>query len=112
MNGLPLYILRYVDGSPRIERCEDLIEWATWFETSGDDRQVAVTVVGGATISTVFLGLDHGHGMSDQPLLFETGVFRADDVEILRRYSTWAEAEAGHAAAVAAIKEANGQAKA
>lgn len=55
-------------------------------------------------VSTVFLCLDHGHGKGD-PILWETMVFPCDDAgEIttymdldMRRYSSVAAAESGHA---------------
>jgi len=47
-------------------------------------------------ISTVFLGLDHGWG-TGPPLLFETMVFNGPLHEDMDRYTTWAQAEAGHA---------------
>lgn len=77
----------------------DVIEWATAFEKG--DRRVALTDLGGGVkISTVFLGIDHSFG-EGPPLIFETMVFanRAGE-EAMWRYSTWAEAEAGHARAV------------
>lgn len=50
-------------------------------------------------VSTVFLGLNHSL-QPGPPLIFETMVFAPDgnasDDHEMRRYSTWAEAEAGH----------------
>jgi hypothetical protein len=66
------YIL--VDKHPIL--CDDLLEWARWFEHPGN-RRVRLTRVGPYFVSTVFLGLDHsferfrareGH----VPILFET----------------------------------------
>jgi hypothetical protein len=47
----------------------------------------------------VFLSLDHRDSGEGPPLVFETMVFPLDSfVELYcERYSTWAEAEAGHA---------------
>jgi len=81
--------------------CRDVLEWGRWFETA--DRHVAKTGVGPLSVSTVFLGLDHNF-MGGDPILFETMIFGAGDVgeeSYLDRYCTWAEAEAGHARAVA-----------
>lgn len=71
-----------------------------------DDWRVAETTVGAGAcwVSTVFLGLDHNFG-SGEPLLFETMAFLLDDDGAphlgeptrLRRYSSWADAELGHA---------------
>ena len=93
----------------------DVLEWAIWFEANPEARLVAKTMVGPLTVSTVFLGFDHGRG--DRTMLFETMVFGAGDhlVELVPgrkrlfcrsldygdRYETWGEAEAGHAKAVA-----------
>jgi hypothetical protein len=76
-------------------------EWATWFCNS--ERHVGETDVKGYRVSTVFLGLDHSHGDGD-PVLFETMVFDpAGESVSMDRYCTWAEAEAGHTMAVAAL---------
>ena len=56
----------------------------------------------GKWVSTVWLGLNHNYG-EGPPLIFETMVFRNhDDLTDLdcERYSTEAEAVAGHAAVV------------
>lgn len=68
-------------------------------------RHIARDVVGDWRVSTVFLGVDHGFGESD-PLLYETMVFGAEswDDRYLRRYSTRAAAERGHADTVALIR--------
>jgi len=71
----------------------------------GSDRRVAKTFVGEFEISTVFLGLDHRFG-EGRPLLFETMAFPKDsrlDLEC-DRYSTWEEAEKGHALMVKKYK--------
>jgi hypothetical protein len=73
----------------------DMMTWARWFERA--DRHVRQTLQGDVTISTVFLGLDHGYLDPDRPVLFETMVFGAgDDWDNQERYCTWGEAEAGH----------------
>jgi len=74
-----------------------MFEWAMFFE----ERTVAKSDVAQYRISTVFLGLDHSHGVGP-PLYFETMVFdtaygsdswREVDVE---RYETWEQARCGH----------------
>lgn len=84
-------------------RPAELFEWAGWFETH--DRHVDETHVGAARVSTVFLGLDHRFGTSGPPLLFETMIFGGPHDGYQQRYSTWDEAQAGHAAAVALASE-------
>lgn len=91
----------------------DMWVWAEWFEHF-ENRQVAESFTEFHRISTVFLGLDHSFG-NGPPLLFETMVFEREgvsqemfgkmhevfpDVDI-DRYTTWEEAQAGHAGLVA-----------
>jgi hypothetical protein len=49
----------------------------------------------------VFLGIDHNFFGDGPPILFETMVFGGPMDQDQRRYSTWDEAEFGHAAIVA-----------
>lgn len=73
-------------------------------------RRVGEDRVGDCLVSTVFLGLDHA-GFDGPPLLFETMVFARDpddgpgDAEdaYTERYTTWEEAEAGHARIVGSV---------
>ena len=55
-------------------------------------------------VSTVFMSIDHGFG-TEEPLVFETMVFVGDTYRdcYCERYHTWAEAEAGHKAAIAKV---------
>jgi hypothetical protein len=78
----------------------DWLEWARWFGQKTDRRRVAWTEFPGGHVSTVFLGLDHQWG-NGPPLLFETMIFGGPHDQYQDRYSTWADAEVGHAAAVA-----------
>jgi len=83
------------------EACSDTLRWGRWYEAA--DRRVVQTDVGEVWVSTVFLGLDHQWG-NGPPKLFETMCFVADcssDSFPFDRYSTWEEAETGHAKAVA-----------
>lgn len=101
----------YVLGSDaRTPVPADLLEWARACEAPhqrarngdmvprpGDGwAQVANTKEAGWRVSTVFLGLDHAFG-AQPPLLFETLIFSGPLDGEMERYSTWAEAEAGHA---------------
>lgn len=75
--------------------CEDLFEWARWFERT--DRRVAFTEFkNGVQVSTVFLGIDHNFMSEIEPLLFETCVFYKEGSEVQSRYYTWDEALKGH----------------
>lgn len=72
-------------------------------------RRMALTkYTSGASVSTVFLGMDHNHGDGD-PILFETLVFDDDDddedAEEMVRYTTFNKAITGHAAMVMRMAE-------
>lgn len=69
------------------------------------DRRVARDEIGEATVSTVFLTLDHNFG-DGPPVLFETLVFGGPLDQEMRRYCTWDEAVSGHARMVARVREA------
>lgn len=101
-----------------------MMEWAGRFERH-QDRVIAQDTVGGFFVSTVFLGLDHGFPPNPEaPLVFETMVFSAqesgdamaeavvDDWGALytERYSTLAEAERGHARALAYVESGEAEA--
>jgi hypothetical protein len=78
--------------------------WAKWYKES--ERHVGLTRVGGVEVSTVFLSDDHNFGDSDRPVLFETLVFGGELDGERERYCTWQEAEAGHEAMVARVRNA------
>ena len=75
-----------------------LIDWVNiWKKT---DRVVAkTTLTNGIVVSTVYLGVNHRWG-AGPPLIYETMTFGPDEMD-MERYSTRAEAEAGHAEMVA-----------
>lgn len=79
-------------------RAVDVETWGRWFQTA--DRRIAWTEVGEATVSTVFLGLDHRFGSDGPPLIFETMIFGGPLDEHQARYSTLEQAKAGHEATV------------
>lgn len=94
--GLRRYIL---DGHTPV-RCTDRMAFIFWMAKTDQDgtRRVAIDEIGGWEVSTVFLGVDHGWGLTDKPVLFETMLFDAagKSTGLQRRYHTWEEAEAGH----------------
>lgn len=89
------------DGS--IYPVADVIEWAKVFDR--EDRKIARTEIGGVTVSTVFLGLNHAWG-DGPPLLFETLVIEGPLDGNMDRYSTIEEARAGHEAMCEEVKKA------
>lgn len=112
-NPLGLYILDE-RGDPVPEG--DTIKWGKWLEadyTRPGGRHLAEDTIGPYWVSTVFLALDHGFG-EGPPVLWETIVFGTrEEFEIIPgnrrrsrktvdqfRYTSKAEALAGHARAV------------
>lgn len=109
---LPAPDIHYIlDGKLAIP-VPDLMQWALWFERA--DRRVGLDEIGPFRVSTIFLGLDHSFGRGP-PLIFETMVFTDDAFvdtvrmfnarvdylhvsreHLMRRYSSWVEAERGH----------------
>lgn len=81
---------------------DEYVKWAALpFE---DTHRIAHTTVGDADVSTVFLTIDHNWDPGGPPVLFETMIFRGPYDENQWRYSTRAEAEAGHRRIVAALE--------
>lgn len=88
----------------REARKATLDDWAAFWGKGAAARRVGLTEGDEWTVSTVFLGMDHRFD-DGPPLLFETMVFstknwrkgRGLSEHDMDRYSTWDEAEAGHA---------------
>lgn len=77
------------------------IDWAKWRDNISNCR-VNVTAIGMDTeVSTIFLGVDMSLFCNGKPVLFETLIIGGPLDGHQWRYSTWAEAEAGHAEVVA-----------
>ena len=88
-------------GEPVAE--PDVRKWGQWFERA--ERHVAedhVNVAGEKVhVSTVFLGLDHNFyrgnvGQEGLPILWETMIFGGEHDQWQARYSSRADALAGH----------------
>lgn len=99
------------DGT--VEPCSSM-EWAKWLE-AGDKRTIGRTFTKNYMISTVFLGMDHGWGISEEPVLFETMVFPyTEDGDVdwcdtqMYRYHTKTEALFGHQQAVELCEKREG----
>jgi hypothetical protein len=103
------YVLDGRDVRPVADYTE-YFRWRDVLRTEGPTAslRIAVDDVNDVHVSTVFLGLDHQWG-DGPPLVFETMTFdhRAEKIcdEWQWRYSTLDDAEAGHRAIVAAIRE-------
>lgn len=86
----------------------DIKDWSKLYETKDGEerRRVALDEFNNYEISTVFLGLDYGHGFTRKPLLFETMIFgngKCDGYQT--RCSTWEEAVKMHQDAIDWIKD-------
>lgn len=93
-------------------------EWSAWRISNPPNFHVGSTHKGKVWVSTVFLGLDHGHSLRKDapPILFETMIFdlkpgakKREDRQRARSYqtrcSTWAQALKMHEAGCAAAWE-------
>jgi hypothetical protein len=89
--------------------CDDLMVWAYWIETAerhlAHDRQEGATGEP-ITISTVFLGLDHGRAEQGPPILWETLVFGGPLDGEGGRYTSKEDAWAGHQAMCQRVTQA------
>jgi len=85
-----------IDGTP--------ITFEQWAAADANpERQVGDDTIDGVVVSTVLLGINHRFG-NGPPLIFETMIFGGEHNEEQWRYSTLAEAKAGHAAAVELVR--------
>lgn len=85
------------------DRQGNVIGMNQWAEDFRDNR-IALDEIDGHRISTVYLGINHAWG-DGPPLIFETMIFGGAFEDSQWRYSTEAEALAGHAAAVKMVRE-------
>jgi len=105
----------YINENGVVRKSENFQEYLEWFsrvEPEGmpptpfaeGGRRVDLTTVGVLTVSTVFLGIDHG--WRGVPVLFETMIRNHEGMFLDHqwRYHTVEEARAGHAKVVEAIQ--------
>jgi hypothetical protein len=78
----------------------DLMTWARWFDKPASRRLLHDEPAPGVRVSTVFLGLDHNFSQSGPPVLWETMIFGGPHDGHQARYTSEADARAGHAAAL------------
>lgn len=96
------YIL--VDREPR--ECPDLLEWARWLENDSNIIVEQTRREDGIFVSTVFLGIDLAKPFGEAdgpPVLFETLVRGGPLDREAERYTTYGDAERGHAVMLARI---------
>ena len=99
---LTYYIL---DENDEPRECADMRLWANWMVDNHENYHL-LDKVGGAEVSTVFLGV--AHSQRAQPFLFETLVVDGGpELEcVTARYSDYEDAKRGHQAIVGAAREA------
>jgi len=96
-----------LDENNNVVECEQK-DWCDLYETKDgqERRRVGWDEVNGFEVSTVFLGLDHGHGYTGRPLLFETMIFGNGELDNYQtRCSTWDEAVKMHQEAIELAKQ-------
>lgn len=75
----------------------NLATWAATIDGMGGNRVLAWTrIARDVDVSTVFLGVDHRHGATGPPIVFETLVFGGIAHDYMRRYSSYRKAIRGH----------------
>jgi hypothetical protein len=93
--GAPLYWILAEDG--RTPKQTNSI--ALWAQCMGNEATKRVAYDRDdnldISVSTVFLGIDHGYG-GGAPVLFETMIFGGKHNDYQERYCTWEGAELGH----------------
>jgi len=88
-----------------------MLEGAAFFENFEGRTVRKTTVVNPydpkdqCEVSTVFLCFDHGHDSTKPPVVFESLIFGGPHDDWMRRYTTWDEAEAGHAEMVDVVRQ-------
>lgn len=94
-------------------------EWKAWHDAQpGDHPRLSIQVARDCfegephTVSTIFLPHDHGWGIAEKPVLWETMIFATDGRPLhqeCERYTSEAEALEGHARWVAHVLQLGGK---
>lgn len=82
------------EGNP--VACEDMLEWARWYE--GEQHRIVAQddLPDGVRVSTVFLGIDYRFLGNGPPVLWETMIFHGPNAGYQERYTSLDDARAGH----------------
>lgn len=100
-----LYVL---DAADHVVEVTNFVTWGRYME--GGNRHVAYTqITSEIEVSTVFLGIDHRTWGKGPPVLFETMIFGGPLDGSCDRYTSYDDAQTGHAMAVAKARAAIGQ---
>lgn len=84
-------------------RHDSLLEYSAWLGTLSPEirtpigYRVAKDITPDCNVSTVYLGFDHSFGDDGKPALWETMVFGGESDMYQERYTSHADAAAGHA---------------
>lgn len=70
-----------------------------------ENRQLFLTKMGDMSVSTIFLGVEHGRDNKDRPILFETMISGGKYDDSTVRYVDWESARSGHDACVEKIRD-------
>jgi hypothetical protein len=98
------YIL---DADGKTVPATDLHAWSKWFADGHANRILKLDeLANDISVSTVFLGIDHGFGRRGPPILWETVIFGGPHDEYQERYTSRDDALAGHAKALAIARSA------
>lgn len=96
-------LLFKLDGH-KVVPVHNIFDWCEWMDAG--ELSVEHTTHHGVRVSTVFLGLPAPRAAEGPPLLFETAIMKGTELlAVAERYSTWREAEKGHAKWAKALKE-------
>lgn len=95
-NEPPLfYILDPDKNIIPVRTTAEKLAYYRWYENP-ENRRVGRTEQAGISVSTVFLGIDHGGWDGGPPILFESMVFGGPMDQHQNRYCTWEQALKGH----------------
>jgi hypothetical protein len=85
---------------PWAEQFSTYKEYLDWWGSDATSRNLFIDIVGPATVSTVFLGLDHNILGMGPPVLFESMIFGGKYDGEMQRYTSYLDAKDGHEAMV------------
>jgi hypothetical protein len=118
LDELSPFVRWYILDANNTPQRATIRQWSEWRISNPPNFHAGSTHKGNVWVSTVFLGLDHGHSIRKNapPILFETMIFdmkpkakKCEDRQKPRNYqtrcSTWDEALKMHAAGCAAAWE-------
>ncbi len=79
-------------------------DWLKWMSDNRGNMHIRDDRFGDARVSTIFLGLNHNHGFSREPQLFETMIFGGEHDQWTERCARYDQAVAMHEKACALVR--------